>query len=542
MSKLESKELIIIRRRQNAFSEKPHGGVWKIAYADFATAMMAFFLVMWLISAADEKARSSMVRYFNPMRIVETAAQPKGLRDPLDESAPAKGDEGVTHGKPAGVGGSELTGPTQGGGTDKIAPLTENEELLEPRDRSQTKMTQKGDGRKRLISDDVEPSKYTEKELFDNPYAILAALIAEAEAKETTDGSPGIGGLGSLMPADTPVLFAAPNRDPKGEGLADGSSFRDPFDPQGWQNDPLPGNAPLLATIPALEEGGEGLKVSELTKQQLDLLQKAGDLARGGKTVTGVEFDGTSENPETAKFDASLFEKHADDVDVKKELIEANETFTVASILDTQESENGSSSDKFNGRTSQALSGTSDQKFSGKTSQREEEKPLLSEEERKKVLQQTQLENIERAIGNALEGVASGASIDFSSNSDGVVIQITDNEKFGMFNVGSAQPRPEIIVAMERIAKVLMAQEGEVVIRGHTDGRPFRSKNYDNWRLSTARAHMAYFMLVRGGLDEKRIVGIEGYADRRLKLHKDAFAPQNRRIEIMLLNGSDNNV
>nr|WP_279626433.1 OmpA family protein [Pseudovibrio hongkongensis] len=104
-----------------------------------------------------------------------------------------------------------------------------------------------------------------------------------------------------------------------------------------------------------------------------------------------------------------------------------------------------------------------------------------------------------------------------------------------MFAIGSAEPKGSVVKAMEEIAKVLNEQEGEIVIRGHTDGRPFRSATNDNWRLSMSRAHMAYYMLVRGGLDKKRIVGIEGYADRRLKNDGDPYAPENRRIEIVLL-------
>ena len=71
-------------------------------------------------------------------------------------------------------------------------------------------------------------------------------------------------------------------------------------------------------------------------------------------------------------------------------------------------------------------------------------------------------------------------------------------------------------------------------MRGHTDGRPYKSGSYDNWRLSTARAHMAYYMLVRGGIDEKRFERVEGHADRNLKVADDPEAAQNRRIEILL--------
>lgn len=43
-----------------------HGGAWKIAYADFVTAMMAFFLLMWLLNATTEKQRKGIADYFSP--------------------------------------------------------------------------------------------------------------------------------------------------------------------------------------------------------------------------------------------------------------------------------------------------------------------------------------------------------------------------------------------------------------------------------------------------------------------------------------------
>jgi len=87
---------------------------------------------------------------------------------------------------------------------------------------------------------------------------------------------------------------------------------------------------------------------------------------------------------------------------------------------------------------------------------------------------------------------------------------------------------------MEKIAKVIASRTGNVTINGHTDARPFRSRNYDNWRLSTARAHSAYYMLARAGLDEKRMVEVAGFADRKLKNKDDPFDASNRRIEILL--------
>ncbi|HLJ71264.1 MAG TPA: OmpA family protein, partial [Roseiarcus sp.] len=100
--------------------------------------------------------------------------------------------------------------------------------------------------------------------------------------------------------------------------------------------------------------------------------------------------------------------------------------------------------------------------------------------------------------------------------------------------VGSAQPQARVVRIMEKIAQALKNRPGAVIVRGHTDARPYRSATYDNWRLSSARAQMAYYMLVRGGLPEKRVERIEGYADRRLKLPNNPTAAENRRIEILL--------
>ncbi|MCK1377291.1 OmpA family protein, partial [Bradyrhizobium sp. 24] len=117
---------------------------------------------------------------------------------------------------------------------------------------------------------------------------------------------------------------------------------------------------------------------------------------------------------------------------------------------------------------------------------------------------------------------------------EGLLISLTDDANFGMFAVGSAEPRPELIRVIDKIGPLLTKRPGVIIVRGHTDNRPYRSEAYDNWRLSTARAQMAYYMLVRSGVDAQRIEHVEGYADRRPKLQNDPAAAQNRRIEIMV--------
>ncbi|HRX73715.1 MAG TPA: flagellar motor protein MotB [Hyphomonas sp.] len=57
---------IIIKRKRIVKADGHHGGAWKVAYADFVTAMMAFFLLMWLLNATTEEQRKGIADYFNP--------------------------------------------------------------------------------------------------------------------------------------------------------------------------------------------------------------------------------------------------------------------------------------------------------------------------------------------------------------------------------------------------------------------------------------------------------------------------------------------
>ncbi|MFU8776215.1 MAG: flagellar motor protein MotB [Roseovarius sp.] len=57
---------VIIKRKKVVGGGGHHGGAWKVAYADFVTAMMAFFLLMWLLNATTEQQRKGISDYFSP--------------------------------------------------------------------------------------------------------------------------------------------------------------------------------------------------------------------------------------------------------------------------------------------------------------------------------------------------------------------------------------------------------------------------------------------------------------------------------------------
>lgn len=65
-----------------------HGGAWKVAYADFVTAMMAFFLLLWLLNATTEEQRRGIADYFTPQAVSKSSSGAGGLLGGQSVSAP----------------------------------------------------------------------------------------------------------------------------------------------------------------------------------------------------------------------------------------------------------------------------------------------------------------------------------------------------------------------------------------------------------------------------------------------------------------------
>ncbi|HXA39550.1 MAG TPA: flagellar motor protein MotB [Phenylobacterium sp.] len=70
---------IIIKRIKKGGGAGHHGGAWKVAYADFVTAMMAFFLLMWLINTTSPEQKRGIADYFAPASVSETTSGAGGI-------------------------------------------------------------------------------------------------------------------------------------------------------------------------------------------------------------------------------------------------------------------------------------------------------------------------------------------------------------------------------------------------------------------------------------------------------------------------------
>ena len=69
----------IIIKKIKKVSGGHHGGAWKVAYADFVTAMMAFFLLLWLLNATTEEQKEGIANYFDPVSLSRSSSGSGGM-------------------------------------------------------------------------------------------------------------------------------------------------------------------------------------------------------------------------------------------------------------------------------------------------------------------------------------------------------------------------------------------------------------------------------------------------------------------------------
>jgi chemotaxis protein MotB len=125
--------------------------------------------------------------------------------------------------------------------------------------------------------------------------------------------------------------------------------------------------------------------------------------------------------------------------------------------------------------------------------------------------------------------------ISFTQSDQGLRIDLVDEADFSMFEVGTDRLRPEAQRLVREVALVIAQSPNQIVVRGHTDSRPFaRGQTMNNWLLSTARAETTRTALERSGLPLGRFDRIEGVADREPYIASDRMDPRNRRISITL--------
>jgi chemotaxis protein MotB len=410
---------IIIIKRHSSHEEEHHGGAWKIAFADFMTAMMAFFLVLWIINATDKNTKTIIARYFNPLKLEDMAKAQKGIRQTDGNDFP------------------DVKAPSDQTAGDK-KPNEPPKATNEP-DRKEPATKDGGEKAKEPVDPAHPKAQLPESSLFADPLASLDKIAGKAQAPSTEQAAAATGS----QPTDAP-------------GAPDLDAIRDPFKP--WPTNTAA--EPVVAQKPAPAPPPAPPPAQTPAERPVAEAQPHSDAQPHPETNAAP--------PPQAAVSAATPEP-------------AQPAVAAAATADAAK---------------------------------------LQSELMKELRAET---HAQPAPG-----------IEVSATPEGTLISLTDEYNFGMFASGSAEPQAKVVRIMEKVAQLLKSHPGTIVVRGHTDGRPFKSGTYDNWRLSSARAQMAYYMLLRGGLDEKRFERIEGHADRQLRTPGKPDAAENRRIEILL--------
>jgi len=122
--------------------------------------------------------------------------------------------------------------------------------------------------------------------------------------------------------------------------------------------------------------------------------------------------------------------------------------------------------------------------------------------------------------------------------SEGLRIQIVDEQNRPMFNVASAELQSYTKIILHEIGQVLNDVQNRVSLSGHTDVTPYANggRGYSNWELSADRANASRRELIAGGMNEAKMLRVVGLASSVPFNQAAPYDPVNRRISIIVMN------
>ena len=146
--------------------------------------------------------------------------------------------------------------------------------------------------------------------------------------------------------------------------------------------------------------------------------------------------------------------------------------------------------------------------------------------------------NIEKAINSNIKLQKFKNQILLDITSEGLRIQIVDEQNRPMFQSGRAQLEPYTVEILHEIGKTLNEVPNKVSISGHTDAAAYGAggKGYSNWELSADRANASRRELISGGMADEKIVRVVGLSSAVLFNKDDPLSPVNRRISLIVMN------
>ncbi|MFZ4541529.1 MAG: flagellar motor protein MotB [Rickettsiales bacterium] len=148
--------------------------------------------------------------------------------------------------------------------------------------------------------------------------------------------------------------------------------------------------------------------------------------------------------------------------------------------------------------------------------------------------------SVEQAMtqDTALQPYADNVSV--TQTPEGLRIDITDTDKYAMFERSSAVLTVHGQTVLAQLANLIKRMPNFMAIYGHTDASPAETgrADYTNWELSADRAQAARRFLNKSGIEVERAKKVIGMADKELFTPSEPRGPKNRRIALVLLRGS----
>ena len=166
-------------------------------------------------------------------------------------------------------------------------------------------------------------------------------------------------------------------------------------------------------------------------------------------------------------------------------------------------------------------------------------KAAQAERERLELQRLNQLKiNLEKAIDANPLLIRFKNQLLLDITSEGLRIQIVDEQNRPMFASGRAELQPYTKVILHEIGKMLNDVSNKISLSGHTDATPFPTgdKGYSNWELSADRANASRRELITGGMDADKMLRVVGLSSAVLFDKENPFNPINRRISIIVMN------
>jgi chemotaxis protein MotB len=161
-----------------------------------------------------------------------------------------------------------------------------------------------------------------------------------------------------------------------------------------------------------------------------------------------------------------------------------------------------------------------------------------------RVAEATRLEAVRKQVEDILASnphlASMSSQIRLDMTSDGLRIQIIDEQNRPMFDSGSALVKPYMRELLRQIGEVLATVPNRLTLEGHTDAKPFAAdvngQGYGNWELSADRANASRRELLAGGLPQDRVLRVQGLAASSLFEPANPQGAANRRISIIVMN------